>query len=116
MKKIIMIKPVQPLSGSVCLEYARRDSQIKNKPAEEDFNRERERMKAQLLPFVKDTVKRLLKEEREYYKSRPSLAAKQFESSFPSGYFGSLVASAASRQIYAQIEERMRLEWIRKGR
>jgi len=111
-----MIKPVQVSTDSIRLEYACKDRHTGKMPQEPDFVRERERMKSQLLPFVKETVKKLLKEEREYYKSRPSLAAKQFESILPSGYLGDRVAPAVVRQIYTQLEERMRQEWIRKGR
>ena len=69
-----------------------------------------------LLPYIKEAVKKQLKEEREYYRSRPSLAAKQAEQMFGAGGLENVLVPAVTVQVYERIEEQMRREWIRKGR
>lgn len=81
-----------------------------NRPPDKD------RLKEQLAPFIRETVQKVLKEEREYYKSRPSLAARHYGGIVPGGRPDSVYTAAVAGQVYGQIEERLRLEWIRKGR
>ena len=81
-----------------------------------DTGRERERIKEMLIPLVKEAVQRQMKEQQEYYKSRPSLAAKQLEQIFGAGNLEKTLAPAVSLRVYERIEERIRLERIRKGR
>ncbi len=113
MKGIIKINGVRVSSGNVNLEYAQRDK--KGGGASTEAGVDREKLKALLIPLVKEAVKKQLKEEREYYRSRPSQAVKQFEGVLPGEYLGKLAAPAVTRQVYAQLEERLRREWMRKG-
>lgn len=78
--------------------------------------REKEKIKSLLASLVKQEVKKQLKEQQDYYKSRPSFAVKQMEQLFGRGSFERVLLPAVSGQVYEQIEERIRLEWLRKGR
>lgn len=78
--------------------------------------RERERIKEMLVPLVKEAVQRQLKEQQEYYRSRPSLAAKQMEQVFGAGNMERVLIPALSLRVYERIEDRVRHELIRKGR
>lgn len=100
--------------GGMALEYARKSDGLRKGPGEGDFGREREKIKEQLMPFIREAVKKQLREERDYYKSRPSLAAKQYEGLFQAGLGNSLVP-AVSRHVFGVLEEQMRREWLRKG-
>lgn len=100
----------------ITLEYARTAAQTDGRMEKTDWSREREKMKDMLLPFIKEAVKKQFKEEREYYKTRPSLAAKQLENIFGSGQLENTLIPTVTCQVYEQIEERMRHEWTRKGR
>ena len=114
--KMLKLSPVVEASKSLSLEYADGNGSMNKQMAQSDRNRERERLKEQLLPFLRETVKKMLKEEREYYKSRPSQAARQFESILGTGNIQNILAPAVARQVYTQMEERTRWEWLRKGR
>lgn len=81
-----------------------------------DWSREREKLKESLIPFIKESVQRQLREEREYYKSRPSLAAKHMEQIFGTGSVEHALLPRVTSQVYERIEERIRQESIRKGR
>ena len=109
------ILQVVPAREGICREYASpRGKQEKNQE-KTDWNREREKMKEMLLPFIKEAVKKQLREEREYYKSRPTMAAKQAESIFGVGNLENAMARGVAGRVYGQLEERLRREWIRKG-
>jgi len=103
-------------SGNVCSEYAFPGGSRRQTQAKPDLSREREKMKEMLLPFVKEAVKKQLKEERDYYRSRPSMAARQLETVFGRGNLENVLVPALTLQVWEQVEERMRHEWIRKGR
>lgn len=81
-----------------------------------DFGREREQIKEMLVPLVKEAVQRQLKEQQDYYRSRPSLAARQLEQVFGDANIEKALTPAVSLRVYERIEERIRHEWIRKGR
>lgn len=66
--------------------------------------------------MAREAVQRQMKEQQEYYRSRPSLAARQMEQIFGAGSMERALAPAISVQVYEQLEDRIRREWIRKGR
>ena len=70
----------------------------------------RERLKELLLPMVREAVQKQLKEQQDYYRSRPSLALRQAEQIFGAGNVERAIAPAVSRQVYEQLEEQMREE------
>ncbi|GFI65446.1 hypothetical protein IMSAG185_01045 [Lachnospiraceae bacterium] len=76
----------------------------------------RERLKELLLPMVREAVQKQLKEQQDYYRSRPSLALRQAEQIFGAGNVERAIAPAVSRQVYEQLEERICRERLRKGR
>lgn len=76
----------------------------------------RERLKELLLPMVREAVQNQLKEQQDYYRSRPSLALRQAEQIFGAGNVERAIAPAVSRQVYEQLEERICRERLRKGR
>ncbi len=78
--------------------------------------RERERIKEMLAPLVKEAVQKQLKEQQDYYRSRPSLAAKQMGQILGPGNMEKVLVPAVAYQVYGRLEDRMRHEWIRKGR
>lgn len=78
--------------------------------------REREQIKEWLKPWVNELVQKQMKAEREYYKSRPGLAAKQFGSLIRPEYMQTAFMSALSRSVYDRLEEKLHEEKIRKGR
>lgn len=112
MRMRIRVKPVLVDSENVCREYALPGRSPGGKQEKADRNREREQIKEALLPFVKEAVKKQMKEEREYYRSRPSLAARQLESFFGQGQ----LVSALTGQVCEQMEQRFRYERLRRGR
>lgn len=79
-------------------------------------DREKEKISSLLPSLVRQEIKKQLKEQQDYYKSRPSFAAKQMEQMFGQGSFERALLPAVSRQVYEQLEDRIRLEWLRKGR
>lgn len=74
--------------------------------------REKEKVREMLIPLVKEAVQRQLKEQQDYYKSRPSLAVRQLEQIFGAGS----MERAVTVRVYEQLEDRIRHEWIRKSR
>lgn len=106
------VMPVCGDSESMCREYAGFRSSPVQRQEKVDFKAEREKMKAALLPFVQETVKKQLKEEREYYRSRPSLAARQLEGVLGQGQLVPILAG----QVCDRLERQIRLERIRKNR
>lgn len=76
----------------------------------------RERLKELLLPMVREAVQNQLKEQQDYYRSRPSLALRQAEQIFGAGNVERAIAPVVSRQVYEQLEERICRERLRKGR
>lgn len=106
------VKPVIVDSENICREYALPGRSPGGKPANTDRSREREQMKEALLPFVREAVKKQMKEEREYYRSRPSLAARQLESFLGQGQ----LVSTLTGQVCEQMEQRFRHERLRRGR
>ena len=110
------MKQVRISSEGICRDYAlpgRRGADRQEKP---DWDREREKMKGMLLPFVKEMIKKQLKEEQEYYRSRPTMAAKQLENTFGRGALENVLLPSVTRQVYERLEEDLRREWVRKGR
>ena len=106
------VMPVCRDSESMCREYAGFRNRPVQRQEKADFKAEREKMKEALLPFVRETVKKQLKEEREYYRSRPSLAAKQLEGVLGQGQLVPILAG----QVCDRVEREIRLERIRKNR
>lgn len=99
----------------VCREYALPGGSREKEGGKSDGRRELEKMKEALLPFVRETVKKQLKEEREYYKSRPALAARQLEGIFGTGSMESAFVQGVAGRVYERLEEQLRMEWVRKG-
>lgn len=110
------VKTVLTASEKACREYAPPGGRQALRQEKTDWSVEREKVKEMLLPYIKEAVKKQLKEEREYYRSRPSLAAKQAEQMFGAGGLENVLVPAVTVQVYEWIEEQMRREWIRKGR
>lgn len=108
----IRVLPVCVDSESICREYAGFGSHRAGRQEKTDFRAEREKMKEALLPFVRETVKKQMKEEREYYRSRPSLAARQLEGVLGQGQLVPILAG----QVCDRVERQIRLERIRKGK
>lgn len=78
--------------------------------------KDKEKVREMLIPLVKEAVQRQLKEQQDYYKSRPSLAARQLEQIFGAGSMERALTPAVTVQVYEQLEDRIRREWIRKSR
>lgn len=76
----------------------------------------REKLKEMLLPMVREAVQKQLKEQQDYYRSRPSLAFRQAEQIFGAGSVERALVPGVSRQVYEQLEERICRERLRKGR
>ena len=57
----------------------------------------RERLKELLLPMVREAVQKQLKEQQDYYRSRPSLALRQAEQIFGAGIVERAIAPAVFR-------------------
>lgn len=110
------IKPVVQEEQGIVMEYARPGAPRAQGQSAPDWNRERERLKEQLLPVLKETVRKQLKEEREYYKSRPSLAARQLEAVLGAGGAEKVFVPAVTERVYGRLEQQLRLERLRKGR
>lgn len=104
------VLPVRADEENRCREYAGFGGRRSGRQEKPDFGRERERLKESLLPFVREAVKKQLKEERDYYRSRPSMAARQLEGILGQGQLLQVVAE----QVCSQVERRIRLERIRK--
>ncbi len=109
------VQGVFAAADGICREYAAAGSRREMGLEGTDWSREREKLKEMLLPFVKEAVKKQLREEREYYRSRPSLAIKQAENIFGLRDFEDSLARGVTGRVYGQIEERVRREWVRKG-
>lgn len=108
----IQVRPVLVDSDSICREYAAFSCYPGGTREKADWGRERAKMKEALLPFVREAVKKQMKEEREYFRSRPSLAARQFESIFGQGQ----IISTLTYRVCEQMEQQLRHERLRKGR
>lgn len=106
------VMPVCRDSESICREYAGFRSRSAQRQEKIDFKAEREKMKEALIPFVRETVKKQLKEEREYYRSRPSLAARQLEGVLGQGQ----LLPTLTGQVCDRVERQIRLERIRKSK
>lgn len=110
------VKGARISSESICRDYALWGRCGADRQEKTDWDREREKMKGMLLPLVKEMVKKQLKEEQEYYRSRPTMAAKQLENTFGKGTLENIFIPSVTLQVYEQLEENIRREWIRKGR
>lgn len=97
------------------LEYARPGSGG-GRTEHVDWSKEREKLKESLIPFIKESIQKQLREEREYYRSRPSLAVRHLEQVFGAGNVEQALLPRVTSQVYERIEERIRQESIRKGR
>ena len=75
------VKKVSAASG-IKLEYARIGDRRDEAGRLADTGWERERIKELLAPLVKEAVQKQWKEQQDYYKSRPSLAARQLGQMF----------------------------------
>lgn len=100
----------------VIMEYATRRSAGTESGQQPDPVRERDRLRNMIVPLVKEAVQKQMKEQQEYYRSRPSLAAKQMEQVFGAGNMERALTSAVSLRVYEKIEDRLRREAVRKGR
>lgn len=109
------VQRVSVATEGICKEYAAAGRRQGTGNEKTDWNREREKLKEMLLPFVKEAVKKQLREEREYYRSRPSLAMKQAESMLGLRDMKETLARGVTDRVYAQMEEQLRREWVRKG-
>lgn len=103
-------------AAQIPLEYALPKGQSAGSRLRPEPGREREKIREMLIPLVKETVQRQLKEQQDYYRSRPSLAARQMEQIFGAGSMERALTPVISLQVYEQLEDRIRHEWIRKGR
>ncbi len=110
------VKAVVTQPGNACRDYACPGGRSVGRQERIDWGREREKMREALLPFVRETVQKQMKEEREYYRSRPSQAVRRLESIFGAGRMEQTLVPMLSRQVYDRVEERVRQEWVRKGR
>ena len=108
----IQVRPVLLDAGSICREYAAFRCYPGGNQEKVDWGRERTKIKEALLPFVREAVKKQMKEEREYFRSRPSLAARQFESIFGQEQ----IISTLTYRVCEQMEQQLRHERLRKGR
>lgn len=99
----------------VNMEYATRRSTGAESGQQPDPARERDRIRDMIIPLVKEAVRKQLKEQQEYYRSRPSLAAKQMEQVFGAGNMERALTPAISLRVYEKIEDRLRRESVRKG-
>lgn len=110
------VKAVRVSSEDKRRDYAllgRRDVYMREKP---DWDRDREKIKGMILPFVKEMIKKQMKEEREYYRSRPTMAAKQMEDTFGRGMLENILVPSVALRVYERLEDGIRREWVRKGR
>lgn len=108
--------PLEELSTGGSLEYAQKHRDRENPAANAvSRKREQERFLEDMTPYLKELIKKLLKEERDYYKSRPSLAAKYYGEVLPRQNREEQNFNKVSVQVYHEIETRMRREWMRKG-
>lgn len=98
------------------MEYAVSKSGKAKAEQQTSPEREKEKLKEMVRVLVKEAVQKQLKEQQDYYKSRPSLAARQIEQIFGAGNMERMLTPAVSRVVYEQIEDHIRHEWIRKGR
>ena len=103
-------------ASPVEMEYAIRRSAERGNGQQPDPARERERIRDMIAPLVKEAVRKQMKEQQEYYRSRPSLAAKQMEQVFGAGNLERALTPAVSLRVYEKLEDRLRRESIRKGR
>lgn len=106
---------VMPVCGdteSLCREFAGFGSHPARRQEKVDLKAEREKLKEALLPFVRETVKKQLKEEREYYRSRPSQAVRQLEGVLGQGQ----LVQVLTGQVCDRVEQQIRLERIRKNK
>lgn len=110
------VKEVRISSESVCRDYAFPGGCGTDRQKKPDWDREREKIKGMLLPLVKEMVKKQLKEEQEYYRSRPTMATKQLENTFGKGTLENMLIPSVTLQVYERLEENIRREWVRKGR
>lgn len=106
------VLPVCADSESICREYAGFGSRQTLRQDKTDLKSERDKMKEALLPFVREAVKKQMKEEREYYRSRPSLAARQLEGVLGQGQLVPILTG----QVCDRVERQLKLERIRKGK
>lgn len=111
-----LVKPTVCDSGGISVEYAHFGEKLSHEKSLQERNREREKLKEQIIPFIKETVKKQLKEEREYYKSRPSLAARQLETVLGTAGAEKAFVPIVTDRVYERIERQLRLERLRKGR
>lgn len=81
-----------------------------------DIKREREQLKEWLKPLVKETVQKQFKEEREYYKSHPSMAARYYGGLLKPEYMEAAFTETVAGDVYGRVEERLRMKRIRTGR
>lgn len=100
----------------VNMEYAFPGGQKAGAGQPPDTARDRDKIRELLIPLVKEAVQKQLREQQDYYRSRPSLAAKQVEQIFGAANMEKALTPAVSLRVYEKIEERLRHERIRKGR
>ncbi len=98
------------------MEYARLKGGRMEAGKLPDAARERERIREMLVPLVREAVQRQWKEQQDYYRSRPSLAARQIGQMFGAGSMERALIPAVSLRVCEKVEERIRQERIRKGR
>ncbi len=103
-------------SSRMHLEYALAKSGNGKAEQQTSPEREKEKLREMVRVLVKEAVQKQLKEQQDYYKSRPSLAVRQMEQMFGTGNLERMLTSAVSMRVYEQIEDHIRHEWIRKGR
>lgn len=105
----MQVMTVHADSENICREYARPGGRPMQKREKPDLKQERDKIREALLPLVRETVKKQMKEEREYYRSRPSLAARQLEGVLGQGQLIPVITG----RVCEQVERRIRLERLR---
>lgn len=108
------VQPVK-LSMGPRLEYALPRGRGSEGRGRQEPGIDRGKLREMLTAMAREAVQRQMKEQQEYYRSRPSLAARQMEQIFGAGSMERALTPAISIQVYEQLEDRIRREWIRKG-
>lgn len=114
-KNILTIKEGGKKWEPMVLVYAQKGENPRRIQEGEELKREFERLKGSLQGFIRDSVKKQLKEERDYYKSRPAQAAKYYGDMLGDG-FRQNITNSVTAGVYSRIETQMRYEWMRRGR
>lgn len=114
-KSILGIKRAASREDTMQLVYAKKETSAQYNCQQQEYRRELEKLKGSLQSFIRESIKKQLKEERDYYKSRPAQAAKYYGDMLGQGLKGDMVDSVTEK-VYSRMENHMRYEWVRRGR